>query len=411
MKPVVVVGAGAAGLGAALRLARAGCPVQVIDGAAGATSLSCGAVDATPWEDGDTALRMDGEALRLLEELGLYRLGGAVLATTAGILRGAAGADRAMLDVKALPRGAVLVPRVEHSGWDGGTLARSWSDTEMARACGLTFTAVDATILRFREERGLCDADIAARHDDGARLGWLGERLREALGRSGRCVGVILPPWLGVEGPQAEALSERVGLPCGEALAALASAAGRRFERVRDRALSRAGAAVRRGWVRRVAASPWTVELEDGEAIEASAVVLAAGGLVGGGIAYDPSEAAAGGEVPEGARPVFRMTMAAPGTLGARGRPLELPGSLFGVPPESIAWPFANDPLMDRVGLLVDASGAVQGAPGGLVACGDLVADRPRTWLEAWRSGVRAGGTLCAMLLGRENVDLHDARG
>ncbi|WP_394840017.1 FAD-binding protein [Pendulispora rubella] len=412
MKPVVVVGAGAAGLGAALRLAHGGCPVQVIDGAAGATALSCGAVDVTPWEDGDAGERVEDEALQLLEGLGLHRVAGALLATTAGILRGAGGADRALLDVGAWRGGTVLVPRTDHPGWDGGVLARSWSDTETARARGLTFTAVDATLLRFREERALCDADIAARHDDAARLGWLAERLREALARHGRCVGVILPPWLGVEAPRAEALSERVGLPCGEALSALASAAGRRFEFARDRALARAGVSVRRGWVRRVvASSPWTVELEDGEPLAASAVVLAAGGLVGGGIAYDPSEAQVASEVPAQARPVFRTGIEAPGMLGAGGRPLELPGSLFGVPPESIAWPFARDPLMDRVGLLVDGAMRVKGAPGGLLACGDLVADRPRTWLEAWRSGVRAGNALCGMLLGGEDVDLHDARG
>lgn len=412
MKPVVVVGAGAAGLAAALRLAQGGCAVQVLDGAAGATSLSCGALDVTPWEDGDVGEGVDGDALRLLEGLGLYRVARMLVATTSGILRAAGGADRALLDVKALPRGTVLVPRTDHPAWDGNALARAWSDADVARARGLAFAAVDATILRYRDERVLCDADIAARHDDAARLEWLAERLREALARSGRCVGVILPPWLGVEGPQAEALSARVGLPCGEAVSALASAAGRRFERAQERALTRAGVVSRRGWVRRVAVgSPWTVELEDGDAIEASAVVLATGGLVGGGLAYDPSEADVAGEVPGQARPMFRMGLEAPGVLGAGGRPLELPGSLFGVPPESIAWPFAKDPLMDRVGLLVDAACGVQGAPGGLLACGDLVADRPRTWLEAWRSGVRAGSALSERLLGRENVDLHDARG
>ena len=411
---VVVVGNGAAGLAAALRLAMSGCRVHVVGGGSGASSLSCGAIDRTPWEesaaqaesappapDRDSAGAGDEvgeEAAELLEMLELYRVPaqGMLLATTSGILRPAHGADRALLDLKSVPRGAVLVPRCDHYSWDAVTLARSWGDTDIARASGLHFAAVDTTLTRYREERPLCDADLAARHDDPGRLGWLGERLREALGRSGPCVAVLLPPWLGIDAPRAEALSERVGLPCGEAACALASAAGRRFDRARDRALARANVDSSRAWVRRVAPSrpapgaAWTIELEDGEPLEASAVVLAAGGLVGGGLAYEPSEALFSGEVPPSARPTFRATIDAPATLGAYGRPLDLPGSLFGVAPESLAWPFVRDPIMDRAGLLVDAHHRVEGAPG-LFACGDLAADRPRTWLEAWTSGVRAG--------------------
>jgi hypothetical protein len=86
--------------------------------------------------------------------------------------------------------------------------------------------------------------------------------------------------------------------------------------------------------------------------------------------------------------------------LGAHGRPHEAPGTLFGVPPEAIAWPFAQDPLMDRVGVLCDEQGRVRmpqgngrqlGESDGLYAAGEITADAPRTWLSALESGVRAG--------------------
>jgi hypothetical protein len=134
-------------------------------------------------------------------------------------------------------------------------------------------------------------------------------------------------------------------------------------------------------------ADRWAVQLEDGH-LDADAVILAAGGLVGGGLEYQPSEAMLAAALPPAARPAFRCTIEAPVRLGAHGRPLEVPGSMFGIAPESIAWPLSRDALMDRVGILCDESGRVVPR---LYAAGELVADAPRTWLRALESGVRAG--------------------
>jgi hypothetical protein len=83
--------------------------------------------------------------------------------------------------------------------------------------------------------------------------------------------------------------------------------------------------------------------------------------------------------------------------VGARGRPLELPGSLFGLPPESLAWPFESDALMDRVGALADGDGR---AGERLFVAGELAADIPHAWLSALTSGARAGAaaTLAPLL-------------
>ena len=118
-------------------------------------------------------------------------------------------------------------------------------------------------------------------------------------------------------------------------------------------------------------------------------MVLAVGGLVGGGLEYAPGESVEASALPPASRPPFRLTIDIPAAkLGAHGRSLEIPGSLFGIPPESLAWPFTPDGMMERGGVMVDEDG--RAAPT-LYAAGETVADAPRAWLRALDSGARAG--------------------
>jgi len=386
VKTVVVLGGGIAGTAAALSAIRGGARVVVLDGGTGASTLSTGAIDDTPWT---TTRRVpepvSGTVRAVVDTLAAYALpaAGARIATTAGVLRAARGHDLALLDLAPLAGRLVGVIRCDRPEWDAGALARSWGDG---------FTPLDATVLRHVDERLLPAADFAARHDDEARLAWLAERLREALSRAGaRFDALIVPSSLGVETERAGALSKLVGMRCGEAAASPGGPSGLRFERARDRALAAAGVERTPGRATRVErhVDRWRVARAEGPTLEATAVVLALGGLVGGGLAYSPGEAAEASVLPPASLPPFRLTVDVPAArLGARGCPLEIPGSLFGIPPESLAWPFAADPLMERVGVLVDADG--RAAPG-LYAAGETVADAPRTWLRALESGVRAG--------------------
>jgi glycerol-3-phosphate dehydrogenase subunit B len=395
VRRVVVVGAGAAGTGAAIASARAGSFVTVVSGGSGATTLAPGALDFHAWTDrrrGRVAL--DAETLATCSELDIFRLEPALLLTTAGLVRPAAGRDAALLDLGRLQAGLVVVPRSDHAGWDAAALAKTWSESNEARERGLSFAPIDAHLLRMNDERVIAEADVAARHDDPARISWLAERLREAIARAAVASvrAVVLPPWLGVEAPRAASLTERVGLPCGEALGLPGGPAGLRFERARDRALRASSVAVLRTRARSVErhGSGWRVELEQGEPLACDAVVLAAGGLVGGGLAYTPSHAILAGPLPPQPRPTFASTVAAPVRVGSSGAERPLPGSLHGEPPELIAWPFVTDAAMDRVGVLADAQGAVPGQRG-LFAAGEMAADLPRTWLASFASGVRAG--------------------
>jgi glycerol-3-phosphate dehydrogenase subunit B len=390
----VVVGAGVAGTAAALTAARGGARVVLLDGGAGATTLSTGAIDDTPWGHAAGPVAPVSPMTRaVLDALAAYAVpaAGARLATTAGILRPARGLDLALLDLGPLAGRRIGVVQCDRPGWDASALARAWSDGGDG-----FFAPLEAAVLRHVDERLLPAVDFAARHDDEGRLGWLADRLREALAAAGdRFDALILPPSLGVETAKAQALSSRVGLPCAEAAGLPGGPSGLRFERARDRALAAAGIATTAARAAKVErrGDRWHVTLEDdAPALDAAAVVLAPGGLVGGGLEYAPAEATPAGVLPPASRPPFRLAFHVPAaTLGAHGRPLDLPGSLFGVPPESLAWPFAPDAAMERAGVLVDADGRAAAAPPALYAAGETVADAPRTWLRALESGARAG--------------------
>lgn len=397
LRSVVVIGGGIAGTAAALAARRAGAEVTIALGGAGASTLSSGALDLTRW-DGPTSApaALDAQSMSVLDALDAFTIpaSGALLATVAGIVRPARGADRALLDLAALPAGVVLVPKSDHQGWDATTLARGWNHARLARERSLQFCSVDAQITRFVDERMLVDAELAARHDDPARIAWLAERLKEAIARAACAdvVAVLLPSWLGFERSCAAALRASLGIPCGEAIGMPGGPSGFRFERARTRALVAAEIATVRGRVTKIAhTGTWRVSLEEGAPLSADRVIVAAGGLIGGGIAYEPSAAILAGAIPPHARPTFACTIEGPLAIGLRGHSKPMPGSLFGEPPESLAWPFTDDPALDRAGILTGNEGRVASSPEGLYAAGDAAADRPRTWLAALEGGARAG--------------------
>jgi glycerol-3-phosphate dehydrogenase subunit B len=392
---VVVVGAGIAGTAAALAASRSRATVTVLDGGTGASTLATGALDLAPWRPAaDTTPALPPAARDVLDALGAHVLTdrGARLLTTAGVWRPAGGRDAALLDVAPFAGRPLGVVRCARPAWDADLLARAW---------GEPCVPIDASVLRYEDERAIPDADFAGRHDDAARLGWLAERLREALakGSAGPALAaLVLPPSLGVDRTRAAELSLRVGLACGEPLALPGGPSVLRFERARDRALAASGIERVQARARRVEpaearadAPTWRVTTDDGLSLEADAVVLATGGLLGGGVEYAPSEAILATALPPWSRPPMRATLDAPVSLGARGRPLEVPGSLFGLAPEQIAWPFSPDGLLERAGVLVGDDGACVGTPRGLFAAGELVADAPHTWLCALIRGASAG--------------------
>ncbi len=355
---VVVIGGGAAGTAAALAASAAGARVTIALGRTGSTSLGCGALDGEP----------DDDASRAAEALGIYTMGTCTLATSAGTLRASTGRDRALADVAAKP-GAVLVARVPHPAWDADALAASFAEQDPSRS----FVARDIGLVLHTPERSMQHAELAALHDDDERLATAATRIRTALEEGGAFDSVLLPPWLGVASPRAEALSKLVGIACGEVLCAFDGPAGSRFERARDRALGHPSITIASERVRSVATSADDIIVTFTESkLDADAVVLATGGVLAGGIVYTPGDAAH----------AFALSYDAPVTLGLDGRALLVPGSIFGVAPESVVTPRASSPL-ERVGILR--------APSRIFVAGDAMCDRARTMLAAFSSGTAAG--------------------
>lgn len=402
MRRVVVVGSGVAGSAAALSAVHEAAEVTVVAGGPGASVLAGGALDDVPWEQATGEPRsLARPAERVLSAFDAYCVGDrrALVVAAAGVVRPARGRDRALLDVGALGGGRVMVADVPHGTWDARTLASGWSASWRARAVGVSFVAVAANLLARTEEHAFGDVDLAARHDDPARLAWLADRLREALATAGGAVAaVVLPPWLGVERERATELSALVGVPCGEALGGVGGPSGLRFERARDRAFAVAGVTVVAGRAVRIGFTDgaWRVELAgaDGAALACDAVVLASGGFIGGGLEYTPAGATFANALPDTPRPLVRLTCDAPVRLGIRGRPLEDASSLFGGAPETHAWPYRDPSLLEQAGVLLDEEalgGQAAGAPPGLHVAGEVTAGDPRTWLAALALGVWAG--------------------
>jgi glycerol-3-phosphate dehydrogenase subunit B len=397
---VVVIGGGAAGLAAAWAAAPRGAQLRLVDGGVGATALGGGAIDDRPWEEvarGMEVLAQDPPVGPLPEavhvfgaELGLWRLPQAGqaycrLATEAGRLRVARGAELGLLDLAQLGDGArVILPRMVRPEWDAESLAHALGAEAYAQSHRLRFEAIDAQLFKLAGEERIASPDLAARHDEPARLGWLLERLREMLGRAGRADAVLMGPWLGLARPAAPELSRALGLPVGEILGAVGGPAGLRFEAARDRMLASMGVTreARRARSLRARGSELVVGVDGGEE------VLAIGGVAAGGVVYDPPEHSAGQDLPpRGSRP-FRLSLTAAVELAWQGRQLDVVSSIHGPALDEVAWPLDADPsCLEAVGVACHGS---QAAPG-IFAAGDVMADKPRTVLQAVWSGIRAG--------------------
>jgi glycerol-3-phosphate dehydrogenase subunit B len=401
VRRVVVVGSGVAGTAAALAAAREGARVTMLGGGTGASVLAGGALDDVPWDKiaDESPSTLEEQARYVLDALDAYAVlnARALVAATTGILRPARGVDRALLDLASLSSTKILVPDLAHLAWDAPALCRAWNASRRAEARRLSFVPVTAGLLARTDEQRFSDAEVAELHDDETRLDWLAQRLRELRTLAGGDgAAILLPPWLGVAHARAARLSEQVGCRCGEALGGVGGPSGLRFERARDRALGLAGVTVVNARATRVTAAEgaWRVDTR-ASAPEASyagdAVVLATGGLVGGGLEYTPSGASFANDLPAEPRPLLRSTLDAPVTLGAFGRPLDDASSLFGSAPETHVWPHSQTPLLDHAGIRVDASGHVIAAPQGLFATGEVAAGPVHTWLSALTHGARAG--------------------
>jgi glycerol-3-phosphate dehydrogenase subunit B len=387
---VVVVGGGIAGTAAAWLLARRGARATVIHDRAGSSALYSGALDEP---NGKGSLELDADARAFVDALGLWRLGKAKIATREGVVRTAFGADRALLDLEPLAGRRIAVADVPRDDWDAPLLVSAFGASPWAERTSTTFSLVPIAAVRRGHERRITSHDFAALHDEPERLAEFGKLLEESgRGHDAWLVG----PWLGTTANTAVRLRAALSLPVGETTSAVGGAPGARFENAREALFGAGSIEGVRGRVTEVRerGERWVVGFEragGGEAgasrgpeddeIEATAVVIATGGVAAGGIEFvwDPERGHHG----------FRLAFRAPLTLSLDGEPGDSGGSLYGKSLET-----EGLGVLERVGVHADASGsALDGklAVPGLWVAGDALSARPRTVLEAVRSGIRAG--------------------
>jgi glycerol-3-phosphate dehydrogenase subunit B len=352
----------------------------MVTGRPGATALSSGALDGNIEAAAEEARAFAGA-------LGIWEIAPCRVATTAGLLRAAGGRDLAVLDLQRIEPGTVAVLDVARRGWDARALAESWSREPWAIERGLRFEPVSVEASRRADEESISCADLAERHDDPERVRWLAERLRESVSlRDARAL--MIGPWLGLRPGVAAELTRMLGKPVGEPLSAPGGAAGLRFDRARDELLALTGVERIDDWAVGVGVEETSagVELASGSRMAADAVVLAVGGLAGGGIEWSPDGASSG----------FATSLGQPATLALHGEPLRASGSPEGALFEKHAWKGESvSSGLERVGIWTDAKGHAlrydRTPMPRLVAAGDAVADAPRNLLTAIRSGLVAG--------------------
>jgi hypothetical protein len=366
----------------------------VLDGGTGASSMWTGAAD---WGDGARARSfVDPDLAPFLGSMGLVRAPHeAILATANGALRTAVAHDATLLDVAKVDGRSIGVVVDGNATADGAYVCRALNDAARARGLERDFFPMPTTLFQKVGEAAFETGELARLHDAPERAAWLGERLAAAIAAAGRRPeALLLPPSLGIETNVAGALRDSLGIPVGEWIGRVGSPSGLRFEARRNGWFRTAKVDVRRAKVTSIEASAarggiFRSTLTSGDAVESDAVLVAVGGLLGGGLSYRQSEAEDARELPGSSRGPFDLTIRCPLPLGSLGIPQLAPGSLFGVAPETIAWPYVSAPLFERIGVLVDDMGCAAAVPL-LYAAGDVVADRPRTWLEAAAAGVIA---------------------
>jgi anaerobic glycerol-3-phosphate dehydrogenase len=379
---VAVVGAGAAGTAAAWGLARGGAEVLLVHARPGATELYSGALDLDPQTDEDTGdlteAELDCEVREFATAIGIWHVppGGCRVATSAGVVRSVWGIDVGLLDLAPLAGKRIAVADAPRDGWDAQWLAQSLAAAPWAQRTRTEFVPTTVALSSNAAELHQGSYDFAHLFDDEAKMDHLAEQLERA---DAACAGWLVGPWLGVEPASVARLRARTRLPVGEVSASLDGPAGARFARAREALLASSNVEVRPGKVASLEqrSSAWEIDVEQHGRETVHAVVLAVGGLISGGVML------AGSACEPGRASSFRLSLEAPVRFALDRRELDSTSTLHGIDVQPL-----GAPALERVG--VSTHGPRVPDHRGLFVAGSTLADRPRTALEAARSGLAA---------------------
>ncbi|MFO0662064.1 MAG: FAD-dependent oxidoreductase [Polyangiaceae bacterium] len=395
---VVIVGGGVAGTAAAWRLAARGAQPIVIDARMGASDQTSGAIDDTPWERRlpSQTTQLSAHAQAFVDALGVWSVSqrSAIVATSSGTLRPAAGVDRAVLDLgedeeRPLVVGVAEVPK---RGWDGRGLAAELDAEPLAQRRRIHFVPVPLTALLRDDERLYPDVDLAAAHDERERIEWLAARVKEARAQVA-FDALLVGPWLGLRESRASELSTLAGVRCGEVLSPPQGAAGFRLRHALDGLQQRLRVKTILGEAKIFRESKqWKVELLSGalagQSMLTASVVLTVGGVTSGGVSLlrtDPTRIEA--PSPRFIFPAYRGAILSHDPPGSAGE--WTPSNRD----PNLRWSPESPGTIERVGLIHQGGRVLtdSGEPEpSLFAAGDALASRPRTVLEAVRAGLKA---------------------
>lgn len=288
---VLVIGAGAAGVAAARAAREAGATVAVVADGGGATALGSGVVWGASRE-AFTAWATD-EA---------WRVGGRYVTAAGWLVEGAAGALRSLLDLSSLsPTGTPgVLDLATHPSWSAGLVAQTLGARVVPAPEGAPRGET------FREAAAALDAEGAA------------EAFAQAL--KPRCEGLsglLLPPVLGLTRLDVAArMGAVLGLPVGEAAGAAGDPPGVRLLRALRRWLPEGTEVLSDRATVKPGRLP-VVVLRSGGLVQARAVVLATGGLPGGGLVFEGSLREATADAPVWTRDRKRVLAAGGAARGA----------------------------------------------------------------------------------------------
>lgn len=384
MLHVAVIGAGAAGAAAAWALARGGAQVTSFAWQSGATALYSGALDYEPWERSSDPEPLDPELMVFAAALGAWSVGASScrVATASGVLRSARGVDAALLNLAPLAGARIAVADVPREDWDGALLANALAKSSWARKTRTEFVPVPLAILDSSVESRIPSYDFAALFDDPERAALL---CRELVKARHERDAWLLGPWLGTTSEVSERVRQNVELGVGETTSGLGGPAGARFEQARERLFAASNIEARLGEVLQLEPrfSGWTVRfrsspnqsVRDAETLEVDAVVLATGGVAAGGVRLVKTDRA------EPTRESLGLSLEAPVVFQLDGHLFDGASSLHGIDFQA-----RGAKAIERLGVAAEGVRAL--GQSGLFVAGDVIADRPRTVLEAARSGI-----------------------
>ena len=347
---VLVIGGGAAGIAAARAAHEAGATVTLVTLPGGATTQTAGLV----WGLSRDVFRQWND--------GAFREGGRYVTVGAWMHTTAFAALPSLLDVSSVTGTLAVVDLPTHPSWS----ARLVANTLGGRVVSAKDLPVSET---FRE--------AAVKFDTAGVAEGIAASLKSACEG---CAAVLMPPVLGLRHDDVAArMAAVLGLPVGEAVGAVGDPPGVRAARAVRRWLP-AAVTVLEGRATVAKGGRATVDVEGVGTVRAKAVVLATGGLAGGGIVFDRALREVTANVPVWTR--TRACVSAPS------------GASRGADPT--AWFAEGSP--DGVGVRLDASQRVIDADGAtavarwLFAAGDVtVTPAGAGLLDALAAGRRAG--------------------